>query len=167
MSTVQRPQHQSNGNRADEGKEELDLRAKLDLERVSSMLDAFNPKSRDTSMNDWMQTMQSFGEEIATLEPKLTFISKSVRNELFQIKEKEEGELRECFERQIDDYRKVRCLEKTEVESLTPLFKNRLIPCTKPLTPFCLSYQRPRIYSNNSSTTITSTQKTQKIYHMT
>ncbi len=119
MTTVQIPHHQSNGCHEEEGKEELDLRANLDLERVTSMLDVFNHKSRGASMNDWMQTMQSFGEEIATLEPKLTFISKSVRNELFQIKEKEEGELHECFERQIVDYRKVRCLEKIEVESLT------------------------------------------------
>jgi hypothetical protein len=82
-----------------------DLR--VDVERVSTRLNGMNQMTTGNNMNDWMQSMQSFGEEFATIEPKLTFISKSVRDELLHIKEQEEGELRERFEQQMDEYRKV------------------------------------------------------------
>ena len=95
----------ANESRTEEGKYDVELR--MELDRVSSRLNTFNYKGSGANMNDWMKVMQSFGEEFATVEPKLTFISKSVRDELLQIKAKEEGELHAYFEQQIENCKKV------------------------------------------------------------
>ena len=108
MSSFQRMHNQAIGNCSDDGTGDVYLRT--DLERVSSRLDRFNHLADGINMDDWMQAMQSYAEEVATLEPKLTVVSKLVRDELRQIKGKEVGEIHECFRQQIDEYKKVGCL---------------------------------------------------------
>jgi len=108
MSSFQRMHNQAIGNCSDD--ETGDVYLRTDLERVSSRLDRFNHLADSINMDDWMQAMQSYGEEVATLEPKLTVVSKLVRDELRQIKGKEAGEIHECFRQQIDEYKKVGCL---------------------------------------------------------
>ncbi|KAL3781569.1 hypothetical protein ACHAW5_002578 [Stephanodiscus triporus] len=64
--------------------------------------------------------MRPLCEAFATLEPQLTHVSKMVREELRELKAKEEGYLRERFGRQIDEYKKAKTnlkrLEETHEE---------------------------------------------------
>jgi hypothetical protein len=108
MSSFRRMYNQAIGSSSDDGIGNVDLRT--ELERVSSRLNSFNQLTASTNMDDWMQAMQSYAEEVATLEPKLTVVSKLVRDELRQIKGKEEGDIHGCFQQQMNEHKKVGCL---------------------------------------------------------
>ena len=75
--------------------------------RTSLRINDSNHKSGGTNLNDWMKAMHSFGEEFASLEPTLAFVREMVSEELVQIKEKEEGALRELFQQQMNKYKEV------------------------------------------------------------
>jgi hypothetical protein len=101
---------QRSGSSREEGRGAAEWSA--ELERVSSRLTGAVHKtplfSCATEMNDWTNDMPPLGKVFASLEPQLTHASSMVREELRQIKAKEEGHIRERFGRQIDEYKEVR-----------------------------------------------------------
>lgn len=131
----------ANESRSEEGSYDVVLR--MELDRVSSRLNTFNYKGSGTNMSDLMKIMQSFGEEFATLEPKLTFISMSIRDELHQIRAKEEGDLHEYFEGQIEDCRKVGYLNRSAMSLLDSNKKLKEHHLTK--TSFVASKAKDRL----------------------
>jgi len=76
-----------------------------ELERVSSRLNGVVHKTPLFSCATTI--MRPLGEAFATLEPQLTHVSEMVREELRELKAEEEGDIRERFGRQIDEYKKV------------------------------------------------------------
>jgi hypothetical protein len=61
--------------------------------------------------------MRPLGEAFAALEPQLTRASSLVCGELRQIKAKEEGDIRERFGWQIDEYKEVRFVRFSRIDA--------------------------------------------------